>query len=360
MPRSVNKYKSIVHDGMRETRDLMKSFEESHQKYLRGLVEKSYESETHKPGFRTEWCIPLELETELDSFIGQERIKEAVEIAIIASMKSETPINHMLFIGPPGLGKSTIARKIAKILGLPYYIYNGKSVSQANEINNLIKFIRSPGLFSIIFIDEIHRISKGVAEEIYELLQDFTYHGQDVKPFTCLGATTSPGVLLKPLRERFKYVMRFHPYSIDELKKILKLQDPDLSEDVTDFLSVRANGVPRILLNHYIKAKDVAIYRGNERPDVMHCMYAMQLSGVDNAGLTEEHIAVLEYLKEVGKPIGKSTICAALNINDSELMQMIEPVLLSERLIIRVPRGREITMKGVEYLEQHLKEASNN
>lgn len=342
----------LYHKNLRQTRNLMAKFEkEVYTKAMRRLMFERQAPEYNN--FRQTWEIPPELEQELDSFIGQTSTKEALEIAIISAIKRQKPIDHMMFVGPPGLGKSTLARKIAKIMNLPFYSYTGQSLSKSGEISNMIKFVHTQALFAVIFIDEIHSIKKGISEELFEVLQDFSYHGQTIKRFTCIGATTSPGAVIKPLRDRFNYIFRLKPYSHEEIKQILCKIDKNISVKAADLIASRSNGTPRIAIALYQNAKNIATYCESSVIKDKHCLFAMKLGGVDDLGLNSEHIQVLKLLRDSGKAVGRSTICAALNIDDSELIQIIEPTLLSNGLIIRVPRGREITNKGIEYINSH-------
>jgi len=339
----------IYHKQLRATRNLMAKFERESLSNARYINRLSF-SFKQEFNFRTVWEIPDNLEKELDAFVGQTPVKEALEIAIISAIKRRKPIDHIMFAGSPGLGKSTLARKVASVMNLPFYSYTGQSISKAGELSNLVKFIQTNSLFAIIFIDEIHSIKRGVSEELYEILQDFSFHGNAIKPFTCIAATTSPGSILKPLRDRFSYVFRLKPYSNDEIKQILTRVDRTLPKKVAELIAARSNGIPRVALSLYRGASNIATYCDETRVAEKHCLYALKLGGVDELGLKEEHIQVLRLLRDAGNPVGRSTICAALDIDDSELVQIIEPILLSNGLIVRVPRGREITNKGLSYI----------
>lgn len=292
------------------------------------------------------WALPDDIIIKLDGYVGQQKVKNAIEIAIIAAYKNHRALDHMLFYGPPGFGKTKISDLICDILGVPVAHFTGKGISNRAEFQRTINFIRNGIPFSVLFIDEIHRISKAASEELFSIMQDFKYRGNSIPKFTLLGATTDAGLVTKPLRDRFKYQFKFYSYHYKDLALILKIKDSKLSDETIDFLVERCKGTPRILLSYYDQAKNVADYENKPRPTIMHCMYAMDLISVGSDGMTPQDIEYLVYLREIGKPVGKSTLAAALNISESDLTQIIEPWLLQNRLIARTPRGREITDRG--------------
>lgn len=303
--------------------------------------------------------------TAWDEYIGQKSIKQNIHILLTAAKERGEPAEHMLFYGPPGLGKTTLAHLISKQTGRNITITSGPAIE---KIGDLASILTNLAPHDILFIDEIHRLSKLVEEILYPAMESGVMDimiGKgpsarsvqlELPPFTLIGATTRIALLSSPLRSRFGGgVFRLEYYTHDELAQILersaRILDIDIPREAIDVIVRRARRTPRIA-NYFLKrvrdygqVKNVPLSSG-----VAH--EALSLLGVDEEGLTDLDREYLRALSEKfrGGPVGLQTLAAALHEDEGTLEDVIEPYLLSLGFIERTPRGRTITDAGVAHI----------
>lgn len=298
-----------------------------------------------------------------DEYIGQEQIKKNLKVFIEAAKKRGETIDHILFFGPPGLGKTTLANIIA------------------NEMNTNIKTIAAPMLEKsgdlaailtnledgdILFIDEIHRLKSTIEEVLYSAMEDFRLDiviGSgpaaqsikiDIARFTLIGATTRAGMLSNPLRDRFGMSFRLNFYNEEELALIIKLASKKLNTDINQDAAVeiakRSRGTPRIALRLLKRVRDFAEVENKKIIDKKIADFALDQLGINEYGFDELDIRFLTLLAEAKKPLGLSTISAALSEDVDTIEEVIEPFLIANGYIEKTPKGRIATRKTYEIL----------
>jgi Holliday junction DNA helicase RuvB len=303
--------------------------------------------------------------TAWNEYIGQESIKQNIHILLTAANERGEPAEHMLFYGPPGLGKTTLAHLISKETGRNITVTSGPAIE---KIGDLASILTNLAPHDILFIDEIHRLSKLVEEILYPAMESGVMDimiGKgpsarsvqlELPPFTLVGATTRIGLMSSPLRSRFGGgVFRLEYYTEDELGKILKRSSDILTipigEDAIKEIVKRSRKTPRTA-NYFLKrVRDYGQVKGMNL-DKNSASEALNLLGVDHMGLTEIDRNYLEtlYTKFKGGPAGIQTMSAALNEDEGTLEDVIEPYLLSLGFIERTPRGRTITDAGINHI----------
>ncbi len=302
----------------------------------------------------------------LDEYVGQSELKENLRIYIGAAKKREETLDHILLYGPPGLGKTTLAYVISHEMGSKIHLTNGASLEMPGQLASILSTL-NPG--DILFIDEIHRIPRVVEEVLYGAMEDFTLSivvGRDedsrtmnipLPPFTLIGATTKPGDLSSPLRDRFGIVHRLNYYSIDELKQIVmrssRVFNTPIKEDAALEVAKRSRSTPRIANRIYRRVRDFANYKDHDEIDLPICLESLKQMKIDPLGLDEIDIKYLTVLIErfSGGPVGLETLSSAVGEEIRNLEEVYEPYLLKLGLINKTPRGRVATDKAYKHLK---------
>ncbi|PHO13236.1 Holliday junction branch migration DNA helicase RuvB [Malaciobacter marinus] len=297
-----------------------------------------------------------------DDYIGQEKIKKNLKVFIEASKKREEALDHILFYGPPGLGKTTLSYLISNEMNSNIKITAGPMIEKSGDLAAILTNLEEG---DILFIDEIHRLSPAVEEILYPAMEDYRLDiiigsgpaAQTVKidlpRFTLIGATTRAGMLSNPLRERFGMHFRMQFYNNEELAKIIQKASVKLNkicaDDAALEISRRSRGTPRVALRLLRRVRDFAEVENEETIIKQRCNYALDELGVNDSGFDEMDINLLELLvSNKGKPMGLSTIAAALSEDEGTIEDAIEPYLLANGFIERTARGRVASVKTYE------------
>jgi Holliday junction DNA helicase RuvB len=296
----------------------------------------------------------------LDDFVGQERVKEQLEIALTAAKARGEPLDHVLLAGPPGLGKTSLAYIIREELGVGIRTIAGPAV----EKKDIAAILTSLEPRDVLFVDEIHRMSRTAEEILYPALEDFRIDivmGEgaaartltlDLPPFTMVGATTRTGLLTTPLRDRFGLTFRLDYYNASELGQIVhrsaRILGVEIAKDAAEEIACRSRGTPRIANRILRRVRDVAQVRheGSITTDI--AQEALLLLEIDEQGLDREARELLRSIavKFDGGPVGLSTLAASLGEEQETIEDVYEPYLLQLGFIQRTPRGRTITRLG--------------
>ncbi|AXH15729.1 Holliday junction branch migration DNA helicase RuvB [Malaciobacter mytili LMG 24559] len=297
-----------------------------------------------------------------DDYIGQEKIKKNLRVFIDASRKRNEALDHILFYGPPGLGKTTLSYLISNEMNSNIKITAGPMIEKSGDLAAILTNLEEG---DILFIDEIHRLSPAVEEILYPAMEDYRLDiiigsgpaAQTVKidlpRFTLIGATTRAGMLSNPLRERFGMHFRMQFYTYEELAKIIQKASLKLNkfceDDAALEISRRSRGTPRVALRLLRRVRDFAEVENETKIIKQRCAYALDELGVNESGFDEMDINLLELLvSNKGKPMGLSTIAAALSEDEGTIEDAIEPYLLANGFIERTARGRVASVKTYE------------
>jgi Holliday junction DNA helicase RuvB len=297
-----------------------------------------------------------------DDYIGQEKIKRNLKVFIEASKKRNEALDHVLFYGPPGLGKTTISYLISNEMNTNIKITSGPMIEKAGDLAAILTNLEEG---DILFIDEIHRLSPAVEEILYPAMEDYRLDiiigsgpaAQTVKidlpRFTLIGATTRAGMLSNPLRDRFGMHFRMQFYNHQELAKIIQIASTKLEkyceDNAANEISRRSRGTPRVALRLLKRVRDFAEVENENKIELKRCQYALNELGVNESGFDEMDISLLELLvSNKGKPMGLSTIAAALSEDEGTIEDAIEPYLLANGFIERTARGRVASVKTYE------------
>lgn len=300
-----------------------------------------------------------------DSYIGQERLKKNLQLAIAAAKKREEPIDHVLLYGPPGLGKTTMAGVIAREMGAEIKITSGPAVERAGDLASLLTNLQDG---DILFIDEIHRLNRQVEEVLYSAMEDFKLDimlGKgpsarslrlDLPKFTVIGATTRTGSLAAPLRDRFGLLHRLEFYKTEEIEKILKrsanILGVRLEDDAAHDIALRARLTPRIANRLLKRARDYADVNGDGIIDSQSGLAVLKMLEVDAMGLDHSDRRLLEAIIESynGGPVGVETLAALTAEERGTIEDFYEPYLMQIGFLERTPRGRKVTLKAYTHL----------
>jgi holliday junction DNA helicase RuvB len=301
----------------------------------------------------------------LDDFVGQERIKEQLDIALEAAKGRGDALDHVLLVGPPGLGKTTLATIIREELGVGIRTIAGPALERKGDMAAILTGLESR---DVLFVDEIHRINRAIEEILYPALEDFRLDiivGQgagartltlDLPPFTLVGATTRTGLLTTPLRDRFGMTFRLGYYEQSELTSIVRrsagILDVEIDDGAADEIARRARGTPRVANRILRRIRDVAEVRHAGAVTLDIAREALELLEVDEAGLerTDRELLSSVVHKFGGGPVGLSTLAVSLGEEPDTIEDVYEPYLLQLGFLQRTPRGRVITKLGRDHI----------
>ena len=301
----------------------------------------------------------------LNQYIGQKDIKENLNIFIKAAKIRNEVLDHCLIYGPPGLGKTTLATIISNEMGVNIKYISGPAIEKAGDLAAILSTLE-PG--DVLFIDEIHRISRSIEEILYSAMEDFYLDiiigkGEesrtvriDLPPFTLVGATTRAGALTAPLRDRFGVHCRLEFYDIDELKKIINRSSKIYNFDIDKYscyqIAKRSRGTPRIANRLLKRIRDYAQVQNNGKINEELTINSLNALQIDESGLDNIDYKILECLvkRYSGRPVGLETIAISIGEESITIEDLYEPYLVKEGYIERTPRGRRATKKAFEHL----------
>lgn len=301
----------------------------------------------------------------LDEFVGQSLIKENIQIGIEAAKLRESPLDHVMLYGPPGLGKTTLAHILAREMGVNIKITAGPAIERAGDMAAMLTGLQDG---DILFIDEIHRLNKVVEEVLYSAMEDFFLSwvvgkglaarniNLRINPFCLIGATTRYSMVSAPLRDRFGSVYRLNYYDLEEMQQVLtrsaQILDCENDSEGINQIAKRSRGTPRIGNRLLRRARDYAVVRAEGKITATVAKEALDMLQVDDSGLDQSDQALISNLIEKfgGGPVGLETLATSLSEEPDTVMDVLEPYLIQLGFLERTPRGRMATRSAYEYL----------
>lgn len=298
-------------------------------------------------------------------FVGQEDLKSKLSVFVAAAKQRGEALDHILFCGPPGLGKTTLAYIIANELGVGMKQSSGPAVEKKGDLAGMLTNLADR---DVLFIDEIHRLSPAIEENLYPAMEDFTFdvmigegpHARSIKlklkRFTLVGATTRTGLLTSPMRDRFGIVERLEHYPVNDLSGIVErsadILGVKVSRKAAAEIGRRARGTPRVANRLLRRVRDFAQVEGDGNVDLEAARSALVRLDVDDCGLDATDRRYLDCIAQKfgGGPVGVETLSAALSEERDTLEEVYEPFLLQEGFIQRTPRGRVVTDRAIKHL----------
>ena len=313
--------------------------------------------------------------TTMEEYVGQEKIKNNLKVYIEAAKKRGDALDHVLLYGPPGLGKTTLSHIIANELGSTLKITSGPAIEKVADLASILSNLNE---HDVLFIDEIHRLSRSVEEVLYPAMEDYSLDiilGKGpsartmrlkLQPFTLIGATTKAGMLTGPLRDRFGVVCRLEMYNIDELSTIIyrnaKKLNISIEKDACIELSKRSRGTPRIANRFLKRVRDFAQVKDSNTITLDIARQALDMLEVDDLGLDFTDRVILNTIidKFHGGPVGLDTLAAATNEDSNTIEDVYEPYLIQLGFIARTPRGRVALPNAYNHLGKKISNEKQN
>ena len=301
----------------------------------------------------------------LDQYVGQERVRENLRVLIDAAKSREEPLDHVIFSGPPGLGKTTLATVLANEMGSKLHTTSGPAIERTGDLAAILTNLEAG---DVLFIDEIHRLNHSIEEVLYPAMEDFSLDiviGKgpaarsirlDIPRFTLVGATTRTGLLTGPLRDRFGISFRLDYYTVEELAKIVErsaeILGVGIDHDSAIEVASRSRGTPRLANRLLKRVRDYAQVRADGTITWQVASKAMTFFEIDELGLDWMDVKILTALCSTfrGRAVGLSTVASAVGEDASTIEDVYEPYLLQRGLIIRTPQGRRATPGAFEHL----------
>lgn len=301
----------------------------------------------------------------LDEYIGQKTVTDNLKVFITATKLRGEPLDHVLFYGPPGLGKTTLANIIAKELGVDIRITSGPSIEKAGDLAAILTNLNDN---DVLFIDEIHRLNRSVEEVLYSAMEDFALDiiiGKgpaarsirlDLSKFTLVGATTRAGSLSAPLRDRFGVISKFEIYTVEELKTIImrsaNILGITIDDESLEEMAKRSRGTPRVANRILKRVRDFSQVEGQNNINMSIAQKALEALGVDNLGLEFLDREILKTIIQrfKGGPVGIDTIAASIGEERITIEDVYEPYLIQVGLLHRTPKGRVVSEMAYNHL----------